>query len=151
MKKTITGYNLIELIIFIVILAVSIGALFPLITTMRHVYRIDYQTQAIELAQQRIELITAEHRYYGFTNMLDPCIGTTAPAVCNCTPDTGNSSICHSTVPPGFDITSNGNPFPRGDLTSSGWVTNPVGNYRLITVTVTGKAQATLTTAVANY
>ena len=120
------GFNLIELVIFIVILAIGVGVLVPLVTTTRYIHRIDKQTQAIELAQQRMELVLTQKQIAGFASFTDPCAGATPPTVC--------------TPLNGFVITTN---------IINNWGGDP--NYKVITVDVTGDGSAKLETLVANY
>jgi type II secretory pathway pseudopilin PulG len=120
------GFSLIELVIFIVILATGVGVLIPLITTTRYVRNIDQQTEAIALAQQRMELILAQEHLKGFSSFTDPCSGGSPPPAC--------------TPPSGYIVSAN-----IGD----NWEGN--SDYKVIAVDVSGKATANLKTLVANY
>jgi len=122
----VNGFNLIELVIFIFLLAIGIGVLIPLTTNLRYVHRIDRQTQALGLAQERMELILAQEKTNGFTNFTDPCTWSPQPSVCN--------------VPAGYSITT---------TIANNWAGNT--NYKIITVSVNGLGAAELTSLVANY
>ena len=128
------GYSLIELIVFIVVLGILGAALFTgfstaLMTSASSQPGLD----ATQLAQQRMELILAQKRRLGFAGFVsttfDPC--TSAP------PST--QPVCIS-IPAGYTVSST--------LTAN-W--NGNANYKVITVTVTGKDQASLVALVANY
>jgi len=125
MMKT-QGFSLIELIIFIVLLATGIGVLVPLITTTRYVHNIDQQTEAIQLAQQRMELILVQKHIKGFSSFTDPCNGGTPPPAC--------------TPPSGYTVTAN---------IANNWGGDT--NYKVVTVNVSGIATASLETLVSNY
>lgn len=120
------GFSLIELIIFILILAIGIGVLLPITTTLGYIQHIDQQTQALELAQQRIELILAQKHMQGFAYFSDPCVSASPPAICS--------------VPSGFTVTA---------AIANDWGGDP--EYKVITVTTSGLANAELQTIVANY
>ncbi len=120
------GFSLIELVIFIVILAIGIGVLLPITTTLGYIHRIDQQTGALELAQQRMELILAQKHIQGFDYFTDPCIGASPPAVC--------------TIPSGYTVTA---------AIANNWGGD--SNYKIITVTTSGLGNAELQTLVANY
>jgi MSHA pilin protein MshD len=119
-----TGFTLIELIIFIVIagvLAVGLASVFS--GTMRGVAEPGQLTQATQIAQERMELILGRRRAVGFATFTDPC-----PASPLCTP-----------APAGYTVAA---------AIATNWLGDT--NYRVITVTVTGPTNATLTTLVSN-
>lgn len=130
----IAGYSLIELVVFIVVLGILGTALFTgfstaLMTSAASPAGID----ATHLAQQRMELILAQKRRLGFAGFVstsfDPCMS--AP------PST--QPVC-TAIPAGYTVSS---------TLSANWGGNT--NYKVITVTVTGKEQAALVALVANY
>ncbi len=138
------GLTLIELIVFIVILGIaafallgSFGALLPRSPTAAQL------TQAMELAQERMELILGQRnspalgRGYNNTVDLDPCNNAGAP------------TLCTSTF--GYTVASAG----TGTAPASWlpWNGNPTTNYKLVTVTVTlgGTTLATQSTVLSNY
>ncbi|KPJ67227.1 MAG: hypothetical protein AMJ43_04975 [Coxiella sp. DG_40] len=120
------GFSLIELIIFIILLGIGIGVLVPLVITLRYVHRIDKYTEALELTQQRMELILAQKNVNGFTDFTDPCSGSSPPTICS--------------VPSNYTVTA---------TITNDWLGDP--NYKIITVTTDGDAYALLNTLVANY
>jgi type II secretory pathway pseudopilin PulG len=142
MKKQ-EGYTLIELIIFITLLAVGIGAIVTLSFTLRSTHNIDNQTQALGLAQQRIEIIYANRIKNGYAEVSDPCTVTSPPVICGTSDAAG-----HSINPSGFIIS---NSIVIGNLSSTGWVNNPTGVFKKITVNVTGNANAALDLLITNY
>jgi type II secretory pathway pseudopilin PulG len=125
MKKQ-DGFTLIELVIFIAVLATGLGVLIPLITTTRYAHNIDQQTESMQLAQQRMELILADERIKGFSAFSDPCSGSTPPAIC--------------TPPSGYTVEVN---------IADNWQGNT--NYKVIDVNVSGAATADLKTLIADY
>jgi type II secretory pathway pseudopilin PulG len=125
MRKN-NGFSLIELIIFIVVLAIGIGVLLPITTTLTYIHHIDQQTQALELAGQRMELILAQKHLQGFNYFTDPCVGASPPAVC--------------TVPSGYSVNA---------VITDNWAGD--SNYKIITVTASGLGNAELQTLVTNY
>jgi len=126
--RRMSGFTLVELIIFIVvsgILAVGLAGVFS--SSIRGGAEPGRLTQATQIAQERMELILAQKRrarLVGSFVFADPC-----PASPVCTP-----------VPAGYAVVSNIAPDWNGDI-----------NYRLITVTVNGPANATLISVVANF
>lgn len=120
------GFSLIELIIFIVLLGIGIGVLVPLVITLRYVHRIDKQTEALELTQQRMELILAQKNINGFSGFTDPCSESSSPAVCS--------------VPGNYTVVA---------TIANDWLGDP--DYKIITVTTSGDGNASLKTLVANY
>lgn len=131
------GVTLIELIAFIIIIGVLVSGLMSgFSTTMRGSGASKQVTQALQLAQERMELIRGRKEVLGFSGFTavtyDPCgAGSTHPA-CNTT--------FGYTVTPALDETG---ACMGGDT-----------NYKCITVTVTDAAGARLSelqAAVANY
>jgi type II secretory pathway pseudopilin PulG len=120
------GFNLIELIIFIILLGIGIGVLVPLVITSRYVHRIDKQTEALELAQQRMELILAQKNINGFSDFIDPCSESPPHIICS--------------VPSNYTVTA---------TIANDWLGDP--DYKVITVTTSGDGNASLQTLVANY
>lgn len=130
----IAGYSLIELVVFIVVLGILGVALFTGLSTALMTSAVSPAgIDATQLAQQRMELILAQKRRLGFAGFVsasfDPC--TSAP------PST--QPVCTS-IPAGYTVSS---------TLSTNWGGNT--NYKVITVTVTGKEQAALVALVANY
>lgn len=121
------GFTLIELIVFIVIISIAASILFPIMMSLKYSGTLPDQTVAQQLARARMELILERRNMLGFQSTSDPCNDATPPA-----------SGC--AVPTDFAVSSS---------IATNW--NGDTNYRVITVQVTGKAQATLTDLVANY
>jgi type II secretory pathway pseudopilin PulG len=119
------GFSLVEAIVFIVVLAVLLASL---MVSFNSSLRLSPQAGQIdvatELAQQRMELVLAQHRAAGYAAMTDPCPG---PAACTATA--------------GYTVTSSVAAGFAGDL----------ANYKVITVDVTGTGTARATALVANY
>jgi type II secretory pathway pseudopilin PulG len=119
------GFSLVEAIVFIVVLAVLLASL---AVTFNSSLRLSPQAGQIdvaaELAQQRMELILAQHRAAGYATMADPCPG---PAAC--------------TPPAGYTVTSS---------MAAGFAGDP-SNYKIVTVVVTGTGSAQVSALVANY
>jgi type II secretory pathway pseudopilin PulG len=132
------GVTLIELIAFIIIVGVLVSGLAAgLSGTLRGSTASRPVTQALQLAQERMELILGQKAVLGFSGFTaatyDPCaIGSTHPA-------------CNTTF--GYTVT----PAPL-DETGACMGSDP--NYKCITVTVTDASGATLSrlqAAVGNY
>jgi type II secretory pathway pseudopilin PulG len=137
------GYTLIELIIFIAVLAVGIGALISLSFALRNTHNIDSQTQALGLAKQRMEIIYSDRIKNGYSGISDPCAVKSPPAICST-----SDAIGHSINPSGFIISSN---IVVGDLSTGIWTDNPTGIFKKITVNVTGNATTSLSLLITNY
>lgn len=120
------GFSLIELIIFIILLSIGIGVLIPLVVTSRYVHRIDRQTEALELAQQRMELILTQKNINGFSNFIDPC------------PESSPHTVC--SIPSNYTVTA---------TIANDWLGD--SDYKVITVTTSGDGNALLQTLVADY
>lgn len=120
-----SGFSLVEAIVFIVVLGVLLASLVvALSSSLRTSPQAGQIDLAAELAQQRMELILAQHRAVGFASMADPCPG---PAAC--------------TPPAGYTVTSS---------IVAGWGGDPV-DYKVVTVNVSGTWSASATALVANY
>jgi type II secretory pathway pseudopilin PulG len=128
-----SGFSLVELIIFIVVVSVSVsGVLLAFTSTLRAVPSPNQITAATQLAQERMELILAQKRLVGLAAFTDPCNPGPGPAIC--------------TPPSGYAIP---NPIINGV-----WLGNPITDFKLVTVTVTdtvNKQLIQLQTVVANY
>ena len=119
------GFSLVEAIVFIVVLAVLLAGLAASFnSSLRLSPQAGQIDVAAELAQQRMELILAQHRAAGYAAMADPCPG---PAAC--------------TPPAGYTVTSS---------MAAGFAGDP-SNFKVITVDVTGTGSARVTALVANY
>jgi prepilin-type N-terminal cleavage/methylation domain-containing protein len=128
------GFTLIELIIFILVVSILAVGLFSAFSySLQGTGQLYNTTRAMQLAQERMELILPQKRVVGFAafdnTTADPC--KTAPV--------STLPVC-ITIPAGFTVDSNVDP----DLV------DPI-NYKVITVTVTGVGSATLDALVANY
>jgi len=115
------GFTLVELVVFIVILGFaayalfrSFGSVLPRSPTAAQL------TQAMQLAQERMELILGQRDVRGYNNLvdLDPC-------------NVGAPTVCTTTF--GYAVTSAGTA-PGAPVA---WPPNPAtANYKLVTVTV---------------
>lgn len=119
------GFTLIELIVFIVVAALAVATVFPIVIALKNIEIIPNQTKAQQLIQGRMELILEQRIINGFSTFTDPCTGGSPPAAC--------------TPPSGYTVSA----------AMTNWNGDP--NYTVITVTVTGSSQATLTSLVAHY
>lgn len=141
------GVTLIELVAFIVIISVVVAGLMTGIsTTLRGSGTPKQMTQALQLAQERMELIRARKDVVGFAcftgTRYDPC--QAAAVAGSCTAYTASTHpACNSTL--GFTVTP--------ALDETGACMGGDVNYKCITVTVTGSGStwATLNTFVTNY
>lgn len=126
-RERARGFTLIELIAFIVIVAIlGVALLTAFSTGLRGAPEAALITQATQLAQERMELILAQRRAVGFAAFADPCVPGPGPAAC--------------TPPAGYAVSANIAPNWNGD-----------SNYRVVTVTVTGPSSASATALVASY
>ncbi len=117
------GFTFLELVIFIVIIGIlAAGLLSAFNVFLQKQPSVQAATLANSLAAQRMEIILGQKKISGFSAYSDPCPG---PAICS--------------VPTGYTVTSS---------IANNW--NNDTNYNVITVSVTGKATASLTTMVAN-
>ena len=129
-----SGYNLVELVIFIVIMGIIGTALFSgFNSALLGSSASELGADPMQLAQERMELILGQKRRLGFAafdnNTFDPCTSTPASTQAVCT-----------TIPAGYAVSAVLTPDWGGDT-----------DYKVITVSVTGPGQATLTALVANY
>ena len=138
-RANIRGVTLVELIAFIIIVGLLVGGLMSgLSTTMLGSGMPKQVTQALQLAQERMELILAQKDVLGFSGFTaatyDPCLtGSTHPA-------------CNNPPLPGFTVSP--------VLDETGACMGGDTNYKCITVTVTdtgGARLSELQAAVANY
>lgn len=132
------GVTLVELIAFVVIVGVLVSGLVGgFSATMRGSGTPKQMTQALQYAQERMELIRAQKDRLGFSGFTaatyDPCLTGSVHPSCNSTP--------------GYTVT------PVLDITGACMGGNV--NYKCITVTVTDVTTSTqlaqLVAAVANY
>lgn len=148
------GLTLIEIIAFIVIVGILVAGLMTgFSATLRGSGLPKQVTQALQLAQERMELIRARKDYVGFacfTNDVngpryDPCGSANAAGSCPSTTASPHPA-CAAQPLPGFIVT------PTLDATGACMGGDP--NYKCVTVRVTdtaGAQLAELQAAVANY
>jgi type II secretory pathway pseudopilin PulG len=142
--------TLIELIAFIVIVGVLVSGLMAgFSTTMRGSDISRNVTQALQLAQERMELIRARKDVVGFAcftgTHFDPCTAAVAAAPCPAMPASTHPA-CNAATTLGYTVT------PALDETGACMGGDP--EYKCITVTVTdagGAKLSELQAAVANY
>jgi type II secretory pathway pseudopilin PulG len=121
--------TLVELIAFIVIaglLATGLMATFS--SSMKAAPPAGDVSQALQLAQERMELILGYRKSKGFTALVDPCTLASPPAQC-------------TSFPVGFNV-------PAASIVNN-W--NGSTEYKVITVNVTGRQTIALTALVASY
>lgn len=124
-KKYNRGFTLIEMIIFIVILGISsVAMLMAFQLLLQRSPTANYQTTAIGLAQERMELILAQKKTKGYASVSDPCQQVPPPSLCTFSND--------------YTVSSNISAFTFANDS----------HYKIITVTVTGAGNATLTALV---
>lgn len=126
------GVSLVELIMFIVLVALAVGAIMNVFfDTLRGSPSPSQITQATRLAQERMELILSRKNTLRFTNFTDPCPGSPSAPAC--------------AKPALFSVTAS----------TSTWPTDSGTYYKLITVTVTsdptGQKVAELKSVVSRY
>ena len=145
------GVTLIELIAFIIIVGVLVSGLMSGFSATQRGSGVPRQvTQALQLAQERMELIRARKDVVGFAcftgTRFDPCQAVAAVGACPAMPASthpacsGATTFGHTVQPPVLDETG---ACMGGDI-----------NYKCITVTVTdasGVRLSELQAAVANY
>jgi len=132
--RRIVGATLIELVIFIIIIAIvttgTMSAFNRLLSGTATTHALD---QAAYLARQRLELILPQHQVLGFAGFtaatFDPC--TSAPA--------STQPVC-TAIPAGYTVTSTLADNWNGDMA-----------YKVITVTVSGNGDARLQALIGNY
>jgi|GEM_PF-1628101 type II secretory pathway pseudopilin PulG len=124
--KRDSGMTLIELVIFIVILAIlGLTILMSLGVSLEKSPSLQQNTQALEYAQVRMDLILGQKATKGFSSFVDPCAVSPSLAVCSS---------------PGYTVASS---------IANNWNGNTT--FKVITVTVTGDGRASLQGLVANY
>lgn len=122
-----SGVTLVELIAFIVVVGLlATGLVAAFTSAMKSTPKSGEITQALQLAQERMELILAYKKSKGFTALIDPCTLASPPA--QCTPPSG-----YSVSVPAF----------------TNW--NGSNEFKEVTVGVTGLQAVTLTAVVASY
>jgi MSHA pilin protein MshD len=145
------GVTLIELIAFIVIVGILVSGLVGgFSVTLRGSGMPRQTTQALQLAQERMELIRARKDTVGFAcftgTRYDPCRNAAAAGSCPAATASPNPA-CSISPLPGFTVTP--------ALDETGACMGGDANYKCITVTVTDSATgaklAELKAAVANY
>lgn len=144
------GVTLIELIVFIIIVGVLVSGLMGGFTTLlRGSATPQKMTQALQLAQERMELIRARKDAVGFAcftgTRYDPCQASAAAGSCPAIAASTHPA-CSASPLPGYTV------IPTLDETGACMGNDP--NYKCVTVTVTGPAGTTLAqlqAAVANY
>lgn len=120
-----TGFSLIELIVFILIIGLASSAVLAAFQTILQKSPTgNHETTAIALAQERMDLILSQRRIQGFSSFIDPCVSGSPPSIC--------------TALTGYSITAS-----IASITISGDF-----NYKIITVTVSGLGDASLKTIV---
>ena len=127
--KKQAGVTLVELIAFIVVAALlATGLIAAFTSAMRDAPKSNEITQALQLAQERMELILAYKKSKGFNALIDPCTLGSPPAQCS--------------SPSGYSVTT-----PATIVNN--W--NGSAGYKTITVNVTGLQDIALTAIVASY
>ncbi len=125
--KRQSGHTLIELVIFIVIIGfMPVGVLMAFDVAMHSAPNIQFATRAIELAQERMDFVIGQRDIVGFSGFNDPCENGSLSPLC--------------TDPSGYTINSS---------IANNWGGD--SDFKVITVTVTGLGNASLTALVANY
>lgn len=121
------GFTLVELIVVMVVMGlVSLAMLIPIRMSLQGNVNIDRLTKAVNLAEERMDMILVRKHTYGFSGTTDPCPG---PDIC--------------TIPASY----------TGYTVASSIANNWQGNasYKEITVTVSGEGDAVIKTLVGNY
>ncbi len=126
------GFSLIELVIFIVVTSILATALFAVFSTaLRGPALASDSNRAMQIAVERMELILPQRQVLGFAAFAipaaDPC-------------QQGSAQLACTSIPAGFTVTPAIAPDWGGDT-----------NYKVVTITVTGPATATLTSLIADY
>ncbi len=125
MKKN-SGFTLIEIIIFIVIIGLVANAiLFAFSTSLQKIPTILQTSIASQTAKKCMEWFIGQRRLNDYSAIT--CPSTSVPSFC--------------TAPAGYSLSVN----------ISCTTINSDANYKTITVTVSGNGSASLTTLVANY
>ncbi len=145
------GVTLIELIAFIVVVGVLVSGLMTGFATTLQGSAVSKQfTQALQLAQERMELILARKDAVGFAcftgTRFDPCQAAAAAGSCTVTLASAHPA-CSAATTFGYTV-------QPPVLDETGACMGGDTNYKCITVTVTdssGAMLAELEAAVANY
>ncbi len=125
MKKT-SGFTLIEIILFIIITSLLASAILLVFgTSLLKPPNLLANTTANQTAKMCIEWFLGQRQLNGYSTIT--CPSTTVPTFC--------------TAPSGYTVAVN--------ITCT--TINSDANYQTITVTVSGKGDASLTTLIANY
>ena len=128
-KANQVGVTLVELIVFIVVAAMlASGLIATFSASMKATPPAGDVSQALQLAQERMELILAYKKSKGFAAMIDPCTLATPPEQC-------------TFFPSGFNV-------PAATIVNN-W--NGSSEYKVITVNVTGPQAIAITALVASY
>ena len=134
MMQSLTGASLIEVVIFIAVISIALTGITLVMSTVLLQSPIAEQTsQALSLAQGRMELILGQRHYNGYVGLQDPCSSTSPPAICS---QTLPNLVVQSTITPTIINTDN--------------------HYSIVTVTVTNAqntsdVRAVLKSLVANF
>jgi Tfp pilus assembly protein PilE len=123
------GVTLVELIAFIVVVALlATGLIAAFTSSMKTTPPAGDVSQALQLAQERMELILAYKQSRGFNALIDPCTLGSPPTQC-------------TSFPSGFNV-------PAATIVNN-W--NGSTEYKVITVNVTGPQTIAVTALVASY
>ena len=121
--KTQRGFTLLEIIVLIVVLGIMSGGFFLAFSAAsKGNDSAENITTALDAAQTRMEILLGWEKTHGYSSFTtDPC-ASSPPAACS--------------VPSGYTVSAN---------------ISAQSNYKIVTVTVSGTAPASLTTWVYNY
>lgn len=133
-SRRISGATLIELVIFIIIIAiVTTGMMSAFSQLLSGTATTHALNEAAYLARQRLELILPQHQVLGFagftTATFDPCTSTPA----------STQPVCTS-IPAGYTVISSLADNWNGDMA-----------YKVVTVTVSGSGDAQLQALIGSY
>ncbi len=82
-----SAFTLVELTVYIIVVAIVLtGILASFSVALRKIPESGQTTRAVELAQERMELILGQRSLSGFANMIDLCSQATPPVVCTTVP-----------------------------------------------------------------
>lgn len=114
------GITLLELVVFIVIISVAmVGLISSFNTVLKHSTEPGQRLVASALADARMNLILLQRHVHGFNNISDPC--SASPAAC--------TALNSFATGAGYAVSSS--------------ITTPVSGTAIVTVTVSGTANAT--------
>ena len=117
------GTSLIELVVFIAVISIAVTGVTLLFSTLLYQSSINTQmSEALSLAQGRMEIILGQRYFLGYASLSDPCTLGSPPAVCT------------QTIT-GYTVTSTITPA----------TINTDANYSTILVTVTGTGNTKVT------